>query len=33
MEMSLQRYVNRSFSKLNTEIFTSQEVSTIEEIK
>jgi hypothetical protein len=33
MEMSLQLYVNGSLSKLYMEIFTSQEVSTIEEIK
>lgn len=31
--MSLQLYINRSFSKLCMEIFTSQEVSTVEEIK
>lgn len=31
--MSLQLYTNESFSKIYMEIFTSQEVSTVEEVK
>jgi hypothetical protein len=33
MEMSLQLYINGSLSELYVEVLTSQEVSTVEEIK